>query len=128
MNRAIFNLIVLCSITACASGPTIEQLRVSSSKTVIGRITDRFDMAAIPNQEGPIAGAGALGVLISQHRGIPRHYRYWVLSADGTLYAYHSTETYPVGDCLRIYVPKEVETNRTWFLAETAAETADGCK
>ena len=31
------------------------------------------------------------------------------MSNDGTLYAYHAIESYKVGDCLHIYVPKQVE-------------------
>lgn len=128
MNRSILNLIVVCSISACASGPTVEQLRSSSSKTVIGRITDRFDMAAIANEEARSPIHGAAGNLVARLRGTPKHYRYWVMSNEGKLYAYHSIETYIVGDCLRIYVPAAVEKNETWFLGEAAAETAKGCK
>jgi hypothetical protein len=85
-------------------------------------------MAAIPNEESSRAIPGVvLELVVSRLRGTPEHYRYWVMSNDGTLYAYHSVETYMVGDCLRIYVPKEVEKNKTWFLGEAAAETADGC-
>ena len=86
-------------------------------------------MAAIPNEESgrPVPNP-ALGMLVSRLRGTPEHYRYWIMSNDGTLYAYHSVETHLVGDCLRIYVPKEVEKNKTWFLGEAAAENADDCK
>jgi hypothetical protein len=85
-------------------------------------------MSAIPKEEGRSHIAGALGDLVAQMRGTPKHYRYWVMSNDGTLYAYHALETYKVGECLRIYVPKAVERNETWFLGEAAAETAVGCK
>lgn len=83
-------------------------------------------MKAIPNNE-PYVPPGAVGVLISKLRGTPRHYRYWVKGDDGTLYAYHSIDTYSVGECLRIYVPKAVEKNETWFLGEAAAEAVSSC-
>src|ERR1700704_1440748 len=98
MIRLTLNLVVVCAISGCASGPTVEQMRISASKTVVGRITDRFDMQAIPNNETSVPGA--VGMLVSQVRGTSRHYRYWVNGNDGTLYAYHSVDLYSIGDCL----------------------------
>lgn len=86
-------------------------------------------MPTIPNEETRSPVLGAFGtVVLPRLRGIPSHYRYWVVSGDGTLYAYHSIESYNVGDCIRIYVPKAVEGNKTWFLGEAAAEIASDCK
>ena len=129
MYRSALTLAIVCAISACASGPTVEQIRTSASKRIVGRITDRFEMAAIANAEHSGAMFGALGAhIISQSLGTPKHFRYWVVSDDGTLHAYHSIETYSVGDCLRIFVPKAVEKNETWFLGEAAAEIASTCK
>jgi hypothetical protein len=85
-------------------------------------------MAAIANEEARSPIHGAVGGIVAQLRGTPKHYRYWIMTSEKKLYSYHSIDTYIVGDCLRIYAPKAVEKNETWFLDEAAAETVKDCK
>lgn len=134
MRGPLILLIGTALLAGCAttdSGPTIEQLRASGAMSVVGRITKRTDYAAnsryAVNESHTRANTGTVGMLISQLRGTPRYYEYWVKGRDEPQYSIQASEEFYVGNCVRVFIPRDKEGKRGWFLGEVAVENAKEC-
>lgn len=118
--------IISMALASCAAAP-----RDTDTVTLFGTVTGRSEVKAAPKWSGneayTRAMTGAVGVLISQMGGTPKHYVYRVISGEGDDWSIHAEAEFAIGTCLDIVVPR-VNAERGSFLLDEVELKAAPCK
>lgn len=117
---------VLVVVAGCATvAPDTDLVTLS------GKVTDRHEVSAarryVANEDATRAVIGAVGLVIAQLGGTPRHYVYTVESTNGTEYSVPVRPDVTVGDCLTFSVPRAKADRLSWQLDDVRIEANAKC-
>jgi hypothetical protein len=110
---AIFFLMAGCA--------TVEVAREGAEHR-FGKIVDRTDHAAsarhMIDESHTAFMYGAVGLLVANLSGTPRHFTYYVDVGSGTTYRIISQKELSIGTCVEVWVKKDFPTQTMWGLKD----------
>jgi len=120
--RAVLGGYLLTLLGGCASSVKDQP----GASSFIGKVERRYEASAMPKfSHGP--DMGAMGALLNDIAGTPRHYVYTIVDGNNSENQVAAEADHPIGTCVRVWVLRDYPTQWRWDLGKATLEQANGC-